>query len=712
MSNPFTGSLFFNLPKILEPVIYFLAPFYEKGYYFFRYFFLSDNVFLIALAWFIPIFILDGIGQYAKKRSTQGMPQGTRKEAQKSYNESRPRKENDKREKSIPFNLLVKADGAWGKLLLNRQLWNLLRVGMSILIAVFILTALAWFFTYLLVAYHHTGSWSNKYSQAFLTLDLLIGLGAGIILPFAIIRLLVMDFFLRKHLQNIDSYWNEHLIRNRKRSSLRKGEFTDVRELNLKTIKYNPLDYFEEAYYKNSIFLGLEKTDNNELKPILIDKNLWNKSNIQIVGKMGSGKGIQASNALYQCLKYFDDAVIVFDPKNDEFAPHVLKSAGKAFKIIDLSSETPQFNLFSDMSTNELIEILESGFNLGSDGSESDYYRNFDRSAVRALAEQFPNGTNVQKLLQGIDNIPKDLAEKATNFIFMLRELCRIPVLQTDIGGDIEEIINHGGCLYFIGHIRKDDVKRLQKMIATRCIQLIEKRDRSQNLRHVNIFLDEFKHMVSKELLDSMGTLRDKRGNFLIAHQSLGDLHQRVTGMDARAVKDTVVDNTPLKWIYRASDADSAKWASDQTGEIIAENARTRIDSSDGGAELAGAVQEITEARRNLIDTTTVQHLPEGCGVVIGLDIAKIGFNSTIRVVKDDIYFTPRPRLEIVNKYSELIEEKAQVQPTNSAAAPQVPNSLAALTDSAVDGAEIFNQKEIDNQRNSSVKDRNVRIDF
>lgn len=698
--------------KIVDSIVQFLAPFYEKGLIIFRYFFLSDNLFLLALTWSIPVFIIYGVGQYARKRSTQGMPQGTKSNARKEYNETRKRGEKDKGTKEIPFNLLVKADGAWGKLLLNRQLWRLLHVVMNILLFVFIATALAWFGTYLLVTYQYTGVWNNQYFQAFATIDTLIGVLSGIILPMLITRFLVMDFFLRKHLQNIDSYWNEYLVRNRKRSSLRKGEFTDVRTLNLETVKYNPLDYFDDAYRKNCIFLGIEKADNGELKPILIDKNLWNKSNIQIVGKMGSGKGIQASNALYQCLKYYNDAVIVFDPKNDEFAPHVLKSAGKPFKIIDLSSDKPQFNLFAGMSTNELIEILESGFNLSSDGSESDYYRNFDRSAVRALAEQFPDGTNVNKLIQGVDNIPKDLADKATNFIFMLKELCRIPALQTDDGGDIEEIIGGGGCLYFIGHIRKDDVKRLQKMIAIRCIQLIENRDTNQDLRHVNIFLDEFKHMVNKEILDSMGTLRDKRGNFLIAHQSLGDLQQRVTGMDGNAVKNTVVDNTPLKWIYRASDVDSAKWASDQTGEIIAENARTRIDSSDGGAELASAVQEITEARRNLIDTTTVQHLPDGCGVVIGLDLAKIGFNSTIRVVKEQIYLTPRRRLEIVNKFSELIAEEPQVQPTNLAAASQVPNSLAALPESEVNRAENPNQNIIQDKENSGLSDRNIRIDF
>lgn len=652
--------------------------------------FFYGNPFIVALMFAVPIFILFGGYKYSKKRSLQGMPQTAQEDAHKRYNQNRVRKKEDKSTKKTPFSHLVKADGASGKLLFQRHGWNLLANVLMVLLLMFFISVIVWGISLLIITGNNTGILFNKYIQAFFTVNYVIALAVGIVLPFVICEFFLMDFFLRDHIQNIDSHWNKFLLNSHKKSSLRKGEFTDVRELNLESVKYNPMDYFEDAYRKNSIFLGLERTDSGELKPLLVDKKLWDKSNVQIIGVMGSGKGVQASNALYQCLKYYNDAVIVFDPKDDEFAPHVLKTAGSRFKLIDLTSDKAQFNLFAGITTNELVELLESGFNLGNNGGEADYYRNIDRSAVRALAEQFPNGTNAQELLQGLDKLPKELQEKANNFIFMLKELCGVPVLQTDMGGDLEDFISSGGCLYFIGSIRKNDVITLQKMILTRCIQIIEKRDRYSDTRHVNIFLDEFKYLVTKTALDGMGTLRDKNGNFLIAHQSLGDLKRSVSDMDGEAVKQTVLDVTPLKWIYRVKDIEGAKWASDQTGEIIAENARKRMDSSGGGAELVSAVQEVTEARRNLIDTTTIQHLPDGCGLMISTKVAKIGFSSTIQVARSPIYLTPRPQLEIINKISEIMEVKEEIPPANLPKSTILADSPATTQDTGENQGEAL----------------------
>lgn len=699
-----------NMAKSLEP-------FYSWGFDYFHRMFDPNEMVIMIILWAVPIFFIYGIMQYARIRSTQGMAQGTRNNANRDYNASRPRKKDDKGNKPAPYGFLAKADGAWGKLLLNRHLWRLLFYVMGAIFIAFIVLSVAWFGTHFILAYARTGQGINQFTSSMLS-DImpLIIIVLSIVIPILLVHFLFIDFFLTPHFQKVDSFWNNHLVKNRKTASIRKGSFSDVRNLDLKSdVKYDPLDYFAEAYNKKSVFLGLTSTDSGALEPIYIDKKLWDKSNVQIVGVMGSGKGVQASNALYQCLKYYNDAVIVFDPKNDEFAPHVLKSAGTPFKLIDLNSDKPQFNLFANIGTSDLIELLESGFNLGVSGTDSDFYRNFDRKAVRAIAEQFPDGTNAQELLQAVDNIPKELRDNANNLLPMLEELCRIPVLQTEYGGELEEVIEKGGCLYFIGATRKNDVIMLQKMILTRCIQLIEQRDRFKETRHVNIFLDEFKHMISKEALDGMGTLRDKNGNFLIAHQSLGDLKRPVGTMDGEAVKQTVLDTTPLKWIYRAKDAEGANWASDQTGQIIAENARTQIDSSTGGAEMAGAVQEITEAQRNLIDTTTIQHLPDGCGLVISTEVAKIGYSSTIKVTKVPIKISEKPGLAIANKFSELIERESKNQPTDLSAVQQVANQVATLSDSAPSEATTHIdplEKLVGQENTGGVRDNKIRIDF
>ena len=100
-------------------------------------------------------------------------------------------------------------------------------------------------------------------------------------------------------------------------------------------------------------------------------------------------KGIQAAVTLTQSLKY-GDAVFVFDPKNDEWAPSVFheacKSAGVRFQFVDLSEPIPQLNPLLNSSPDEVAEMLYAGLELSRRGSDSDFYRLDDRKAARFAA--------------------------------------------------------------------------------------------------------------------------------------------------------------------------------------------------------------------------------------------------------------------------------------------------------------------------------------
>ncbi|MBF6235365.1 TraM recognition domain-containing protein, partial [Nocardia farcinica] len=97
--------------------------------------------------------------------------------------------------------------------------------------------------------------------------------------------------------------------------------------------------------------------------------------------------------------------------------------------------------------------------------------------------------------------------------------------------------------------------------------------------------LDEIKYLLSKYVLNALGTLRSRDCNLLLAHQSLGDFGQCGQDLPADFVKTTVLDNTPIRWFYRAASQESAQWAAGQTGEIRVDVERRRASREAGNVE-------------------------------------------------------------------------------------------------------------------------------
>ncbi len=137
--------------------------------------------------------------------------------------------------------------------------------------------------------------------------------------------------------------------------------------------------------------------------------------------------------------------------------------------------------------------------------------------------------------------------------ITRLENVADLSVLQTDSGIDVAGIINGGGCLYVIGSMDDEAVIRVQKMLFARCAQIIIARDEFREWPHVSVMLDEIKYLLSKYVLNALGTLRSRDCNLLLAHQSLGDFGQCGQDLPAEFVKTTVLDNTPIRWFYRAA---------------------------------------------------------------------------------------------------------------------------------------------------------------
>lgn len=166
--------------------------------------------------------------------------------------------------------------------------------------------------------------------------------------------------------------------------------------------------------------------------------------------------------------------------------------------------------------------------------------------------------------------------------------------------------------------------------------------------------LDEIKYLLSKYVLNALGTLRSRDCNLLLAHQSLGDFGQCGQDLPAEFVKTTVLDNTPIRWFYRAASLESAQWrAGPDPGETGVDVERHRAQPGGGERGAYSGDSFIQKEARPLFDVNTLQHLPDGFAVMTGLGVARMAFSSPLRVERREI---PLQRFPVLAKTDPLAE--------------------------------------------------------
>ena len=420
---------------------------------------------------------------------------------------------------------------------------------------------------------------------------------------------------------------------------------SDIREVqqqhsDLPSIEHDEM--FRQAAQREQIYLGQDVSG----KAVTIDRKTWKTSHVQIMGPPGTGKGIQAGITLTQSI-HCGDSVFVFDPKDDEWAPSVYHAAceraGVPFEFVDLRKSLPQINPILNASPEEVEEMLYAGLELGRRGNTADFYRLDDRKAAR-LAANYVSDSNLT--LAEIGSKAKSTAgdELMTGgkaFFAALEEVSALKCVQTKEGVDLSERLKQGGCVYVLGSMRNEPIIVLQKMLFVRLIQLIE-RSRERG-RHCTIFLDEFKYLLSQSALNALGSIRDKGCNILLAHQSLGDFANCGSDMSESSVRSTVIDTTPIKWLYRAADYETAKWISNQTGQILVATQSSQAVRNLELSESLSSTRSVGETTRNLIDVNSVLTLPKGCAVCIGAGVPKLALAEAVRVQKIE------PRIKIAD---------------------------------------------------------------
>jgi hypothetical protein len=458
-------------------------------------------------------------------------------------------------------------------------------------------------------------------------------------------------FLVRHLLPSINSFFH----RMTRRSALERNQRTDVRDIkkHLPQAKsdYNPERWLSANPQKKGLFIGLCERG----KPVYISYSQWRSSHLQIVGTSGCGKGVATGVLLSQALSA-GEAVFVFDPKNDEWAPHVLRDAaqkeGVPFFLIDLGNNVPQLDLLAGATDFEVEEMLCSGFSLGDSGDIADHYRLKDRAAIRAVSQLVNTGSrSVEEL--ACSELAASYEKECEGAVFKLRELALCRALSGVGGLNMASVVNEGGCIYIIGSMDNSRVLMAQKMLLVRLLQIVKKRDRiSETPRQVCAFLDELKYLLSKKTLEGLGAARDKGLHFVMAHQSLADLRDGPKDLNPDAVVGAIVENCAIRIAYRVQNPDTALWLAKMSGEILVDDETRKIEKNIGGAEMLSHDRVIRQSTRHLVDINMLLNLPERTAVIFGAGPPQFGHICPIIVPKKplEVFSAPEQQREKVTE--------------------------------------------------------------
>jgi len=393
--------------------------------------------------------------------------------------------------------------------------------------------------------------------------------------------------------------------------------------------EYDPRHYF----VKGKSFMGLSASG-----PMYHEGDL---PHISFCGSTGTGKGVGIQTIAVQALVN-DEALFLKDPKNDEYLSSVIRAAceqyGKKYNFLNLAAGQPyQINLLEGANRYEIEEMFKSAAGLAETGKPSDYYLFADRYAARKIAEYCEEQQCT--LAECYAAVGGSIEETAPKMYGILRELAQAQCINAARSQtSIAKVIENGEALYIRGSLRDDSIRRIQRMVFVRIIQVAEGRDRIAGTpRRVCVVLDEFKHHLSRVAIEALATARDKGLHCVLAYQSVGDLGDVSADMSAEAVKDAVLQNCRIQYTYKVLGADTAEWC--------ARNSGTKDISQEAVTYALGTVSTVEQrvsrtvrvAQAPFVEANEFLTLPKGQAILIGLGLPVRVQMSPIKVQKDKL---------------------------------------------------------------------------
>ncbi|MCW1437054.1 TraG/TraD/VirD4 family protein [Citrobacter freundii] len=423
-----------------------------------------------------------------------------------------------------------------------------------------------------------------------------------------------------------------------KKTSLERNTRTDVREIKAllpTTEKYDPEQFID---LKKGVFIGL----NENRDPQYIPLRDWQKQHADVIGTTGAGKGVATGLLIYQSI-LAGEGVFEMDPKNDEWAPHLIRKAcedaGKPFYLIDLNNPKYQLNLIDGITTEHLEELFIAGFSLAEKGEAADFYRIDDRRAARATAQLInENPTATIRDLFNSDFV-QSIAETIKGFFGKIEELALLNSINAPDGLALKKIFDDGGCCYIIGSMRNSKVIATQRMILVRLMQLAELRDRINTTpRPIAIHLAELKYHLSRPALEGLGAARDKGVHIIMDHQSVADLRDCPADLNGDAVVGAVVENAKFKLVYKLQDPDTALWVAKMSGTILVDDESRKAKTNRVLTEVIDDERTIRQAERFYIDSNMLLNLPPFVSYIFtATELPRASLISPLKVKKQPL---------------------------------------------------------------------------
>ena len=413
-------------------------------------------------------------------------------------------------------------------------------------------------------------------------------------------------------------------------------------ELYYKPERIDPIKDIEYGVKRDLSFYGHLHHGENKGKPLYIP---FDEVTMQMyVGSTGTGKGVFLGNKIVEnALR--GKGLIMFDPKQDDFAPQVAKDMaeklGLSFQVVSWSKNFGYSGINEDDTAsdiaNKFIETL--GFT-ETGNSGVDYYNKNARISMRKVLEIFFNGD------LGII-VKKDLNEIVKHFQYLKIDLEKADLYEKELsknkpnnnlltkyekryfdtdkvdkiywsGGDIEaidnianslgEIVNganiyngididdalyRGGIVIIKGDLLDTASMKMYKMIQADLIQKGRKRK-----ANVTVMADEASFYLTKFLSSSLAVTRGLGIEFSLFFQDLAQIPEEVRG--------AVISNCNVKFFYKISEPNTLDLVAKLGGKELVTNFSSANDKDYG----------ITQSQEDELNTTRIRALPRA-GVAI-----------------------------------------------------------------------------------------------
>ena len=433
------------------------------------------------------------------------------------------------------------------------------------------------------------------------------------------VGLVFTTYGARKLQAKFSLFFSRFTVKNK----IRKGSKTDIRYMDKELPNlpdYNPHKFIN---LKKGVFIGLDE----RVKPIYLLLDDWYKRHFLIVGATRAGKGVAMQGLGVQSLM-LGETVVFLDPKGDQYMPHILKAQcdkqGIAYHYINLTKDEPQINLIADFSSRDLKNCLVEAFSQREMGAESDVYRKNEQEFLENLANfivEQNSATNGGTICQA-----KSLAELCNDYeisryadnykssVSDLNKLTRIAAINAANASSLAALIEQGGCIYIVGDLLDETMKKIQRFIFCRVVQLARnysnEADRNGTKgQNITVFADELVAHISRFVAESYTVSLGWGLKIVSAIQSLKLLKGAPADIDPEFLLGAVFDNSQNKLFYRADDIATADFLSDMTGKIQVEDEQKVVTRNSLNSEKLDRETRLIPSERNLYDRNMILKL-------------------------------------------------------------------------------------------------------